>query len=133
MRLSRRFMLVALALSASLSTTALAVDLPAGRATARLRRLLPDIGSAREIGAIYRRACPAEADPPRLTRLLLSSLSLDDRGLAGRSDASLRALLTARVRRDFAAGDTVDISGWILSRTEARLCALWSERPPSSV
>jgi hypothetical protein len=32
--------------------------------------------------------------------------------------------LADRRRHDFAAGDTVIIGGWILARTEARLCAL---------
>lgn len=36
----------------------------------------------------------------------------------------LRALLVHQQRQDFAAGRTVNVDGWILSRTEARLCAL---------
>jgi hypothetical protein len=47
-------------------------------------------------------------------------------GLADvRSVARLpRAQLTARVRGDFAAGRIVVLEGWMLSATEARLCAL---------
>ena len=30
----------------------------------------------------------------------------------------------ARIREDFATGRTVQVDGWLLSRTEARLCAL---------
>jgi hypothetical protein len=32
--------------------------------------------------------------------------------------------LRARCRQDFARGDTVLIDGWVLARTECRLCAL---------
>jgi len=47
-------------------------------------------------------------------------------GLADvRSAARLpRAQLAARVREDFAAGRIVMLDGWMLSATEARLCAL---------
>ena len=33
--------------------------------------------------------------------------------------------LDARVRGEFASGTTVQLNGWVLSRTEARLCALY--------
>jgi hypothetical protein len=125
MPLTRRFMVLAVMLSAALSTSALDLLLPEERAEWRLRRLLRHPDSARAVGAAYRRTFPAEADPPKLTGLLLSSLSLDEARLARQSDASLRALVVARMRNDFAAGHTATIDGWILSRTEARLCALW--------
>lgn len=36
------------------------------------------------------------------------------------------AALAQRVRADFAAGDTVDVDGWVLARTEARAAAVLS-------
>lgn len=44
--------------------------------------------------------------------------------LADAAPGELRALLGRQQRQDFAAGRTVTLDGWILSRTEARLCAL---------
>jgi hypothetical protein len=38
--------------------------------------------------------------------------------------ASLLQRLDAQVRDDFASGTTIALDGWVLSRTEARLCAL---------
>ncbi len=35
----------------------------------------------------------------------------------------LRCAVLREIRRDFSNGDVVDIDGWILSRTEARICA----------
>jgi hypothetical protein len=32
--------------------------------------------------------------------------------------------MDARVRAEFGAGDVVRVGGWVLARTEARLCAL---------
>jgi hypothetical protein len=124
MHLTRRFMLLAMMLSGALPTSGLSMIWREERAEWRLRRLLRHPDSATAVGAVYRRAVPAEADPPTLTRLLLSSLSLDEARLARRSDAWLRALVAARIRNDFTAGHTATIDGWILSRTEARLCAL---------
>lgn len=76
-------------------------------------------GGARSIGRDYLAQAPEEADPERLNALLFeeetsSSLAPDD----------LRARVQRLRTRDFEAGDTVFVRGWILSRTEARLCAL---------
>jgi hypothetical protein len=38
-------------------------------------------------------------------------------------DDDLRVLLVRRSMQDFAEGRTVELDGWILARTEARLCA----------
>ena len=37
--------------------------------------------------------------------------------------AAARAALGARVREDFARGDTVRLEGWVLARSECRACA----------
>lgn len=39
-------------------------------------------------------------------------------------DGDLGEVLRARVRDDFEAGRTVDVDGWVLARTEARIAAL---------
>jgi hypothetical protein len=80
-----------------------------------LIRLLPGIGDAAVVGREYLAAHPAEADGADLLRYF--------RSLAG-DPAALRAVIGARLRQDFADGETVRVRGWVLARTEARLCAL---------
>lgn len=93
---------------------------------ARLKGLIRDPESARAIGGLYLRQHPGEADPTILTRHLLSSLELDAGRIGAESDARLRDRLRFLMRADFAEGRTARVDGWILSRTEARLCALWA-------
>lgn len=77
--------------------------------------------SARVIGAAYLSAHPEEsAVLPAFLRGLRARPG-DARGLAGE--------LAALVRADFERGNTVRLDGWVLSRTEARLCALTCDPP----
>jgi hypothetical protein len=77
--------------------------------------------SARNLGVEYLTRYPDEADRSILLGHLAGLVSLsalmgdDDRAVAGFND---------RLRRDFAEGDIVRMGGWLLSRTELRLCAL---------
>ncbi len=52
---------------------------------------------------------------------------------AGIDPMELLARLHRQVRRDFELGRTVEVDGWILSITEARLSALVSLSDPGSV
>jgi hypothetical protein len=54
---------------------------------------------------------------PELEPLELSVDPADPEALA-----TAVAELDEDTRRDLAAGDTIDVAGWVLSRTEARLC-----------
>ena len=80
--------------------------------------------SARAVGEAYLRRAPEEADPV----LLVNAICDRDRGLRQvlhhGDNGRLRAAINNRLRRDFAHGRTVMLDGWLLSRTEARLCAL---------
>jgi hypothetical protein len=79
--------------------------------------------SARVVGLAYLQQYPHEADE----RLLLERLAASVAGgeaLSRSSDQELKALLASAIRQDFAAERVVKIQGWILSATEARLCAL---------
>ena len=51
--------------------------------------------------------------------LLLSRLQA-----SGREAGDLRAALAAEIRKDYRNRDIVTVDGWVLSRSEARLCAL---------
>jgi hypothetical protein len=93
---------------------------------ARLAGLLAHRDSARALGRAALAALPGATAPSALAAAVLAGLPGGPRTLDGASDDDLRALVAARVREDFEAGDTVQVDGWILSCTEARLCALAS-------
>lgn len=85
---------------------------------------LGDRRSARVVGHEYLRSAIDEADIGSLVTLILGdhegqkSVNLDvDYG-------ACHAQLQYRMKSDFASGHVVDVGGWILSETEARLCAL---------
>jgi hypothetical protein len=67
-----------------------------------------------EIGEAYRNAYPGEDDIVQLQNLLWhNNVSID---------------LDKKILQDFENGNTVQLHGWILSRTEARRYALFSMR-----
>lgn len=90
-----------------------------------LAGLVSDRRGVRRIGFAYLRDHPLEADTDRLVsglfpdpwacRLVKQNHSRPD---------ELRRYLKRRIREDFEAGATVNLEGWILSRTECRVCAL---------
>jgi len=89
----------------------------------RLARLLRHRSSARVIGAAYLRHEPSEARLTSLVELIAGGLP-GGAGALRSADDALRALLAGRVQQDFAEERTVCLEGWIVSRTEARLCGL---------
>jgi hypothetical protein len=109
--------------------------LPAGLAQARedattihridgASRRLADLlqtPSARVIGARALACGACEPDADRLAASLVESFPVVP-GPTGSDD--LRRLVDQRIRDDFAESRTVVIDGWVLSRTEVRLCAL---------
>lgn len=100
----------------------------AAAADARAAALLATIrspGSARAIGEAYLATHPHEAN----VTLLVDALDADQatsRCLAAEPcDPIVVAQAVAEaVRADFIARRTVKLDGWVLARTEARLCAL---------
>jgi hypothetical protein len=70
------------------------------------------------IGARYLKAVPAEREEDLLADLLSG-------GSSGPPD-SLAHMLEQRIRADYESHDTLILEGWVLSRTEARQCALFS-------
>ena len=72
--------------------------------------------AVREIGEAYRALVPAESDRASLETALRADLR------AARSSSE------DPVRADFAAGRVIVVRDWVLSRTEARQCALFSVR-----
>ena len=78
--------------------------------------------SAAVLGLEYLRSRPKEADAQVLVDLIsgpLERVELTEAGLE-----TVRELLRIQQRQDFERGRVVRVQGWILSETEARLCAL---------
>jgi ABC-type glycerol-3-phosphate transport system substrate-binding protein len=77
------------------------------------------------LGQAYLQAYPDDADRQALSDRLAAALALHAPG-----DATVEAVsvpgtaLETTVRDDYATGEIVSVSGWILSRTEARAYAL---------
>ena len=80
--------------------------------------LLATLGqqTVREIGEAYRALVPAESDRIELETALRADLH------------AARSSNEDPVRADFAAGRVIVVRDWVLSRTEARQCALFSLR-----
>lgn len=112
----------------TLSILAAAAALPAlegcaAPAPSQLAFLLPAGDAATLLGTAYRDAVPAEATVEALADAILADLGWPARRLRGRE---LGERLLARVREDHAADRVVNVEGWTLARTEARLVALRS-------
>lgn len=80
-----------------------------------LLRVLHSRSAVRRIGESYRKAYPHEDDADVLRTEILRE-----------AGAHTRAAVEDRVRCDFEEARIVRVHGWILSRTEARQCALFS-------
>ena len=87
-----------------------------------LLAVLRDGRVGRDLGRRYREIVPAEDNARTLVRAILA-------GPHATASAPLAARVNDQVQRDFAAGRTVTLNGWILSVTEARQCALYSLLP----
>jgi hypothetical protein len=79
--------------------------------------------SALVIGRHYLDQCPAEADSNKLVDTLLGEAGSKQHGEAP-SAGDLLTFFQEKLAEDFDQGNTVMIGGWVLSKTEARLCAL---------
>ncbi len=112
---------------AGLATSAVLVfaSLPFfGGFTDKVKRTLLRFGtrrpeSARLIGERYLQLFPDEAQEQVLIRGILGTDEIN-------SFSAFRAWLDKRRSADFERGDTVIIDGWVLSRSEARLYALFA-------
>jgi len=79
------------------------------------------VDAARAIGEAYLRHLQVE--PTRVAILEHSAGALKVLAGARNQKAALTELVSA-VRRDFQEGSVVSLEGWVVSRTEAELCAL---------
>lgn len=98
--------------------------LPREPLASRLTGLLGDLDSARVVGRAYVRATSAEATSQALVDAIAAGVPGGRDVIRATSPADLRRLILARVRQDFVDDDVVTLDGWIVSKTEGRLCAL---------
>jgi hypothetical protein len=97
---------------------------PTETAAGKLVSVLRHRSSAKLIGLNYIKSVPEEADVTRLLTLITHST---DPGVGFPIRASAAAQgnwLQKKLQDDFAHGRTVIVNGWLLSITEARICAL---------
>ncbi len=87
-----------------------------------------DANTLRDLGANYRQAVQQENSRQELTDMLLSEES-GKSGIDPGDSAALQALLEKKIHADFLSGNTITLRGWVLARTEARQCALFSLQP----
>lgn len=120
--MSRRRLMFAAAALTSLPIAWIAWKTPTSWRRTIAETLLHDLAGARAIGIRYLADAPEERDAAFLTRELFDGIGGVPRTAPQR--AAARRVIAARRARDFATGDTVLIDGWILARSEARLCAL---------
>jgi hypothetical protein len=72
----------------------------------------PDLTALRRLGAIYLLAHPVERSRALLSHLLIAG-----------HDGAIPSRLLSAVARDWSSNYIVVVDGWLLARTEARLCA----------
>jgi hypothetical protein len=88
----------------------------------RLADLFTQRASVEVIGLEYLRSARQEQDSTTLSNLISSGCG---HALGPHlADADLRECMRRRVRQDFAEGHILTMHGWVVSLTEARLCAL---------
>ncbi|MBS1597913.1 MAG: hypothetical protein JST75_06790 [Bacteroidetes bacterium] len=88
-----------------------------------------DAQTIRDIGNAYRKQVAAEANKDQLIKLLLTDNS--GNSISKSSDTTaLKTILGDKVKEDFEKGNVVEVKGWVLSKTEARQCAVFSFSQP---
>jgi len=99
---------------------------PAGPfgAGAIVPRYFSDAGAAARIGGAYLAGVPEEGDVDLLLAALTPAGETPAQWWAGVTIPELQDTVRTQAHADFAAGHVVDLAGWQLARTEARLAAL---------
>lgn len=103
------------------------VDL-ASRIRARVPQLFCDRNMAAAVGDLYLEGHPEEADVECLLRLLTHDAEASSASFSSTSD--IDTWLAWRIARDLRDCDVVVIAGWVLARSEARLCMLADPSKP---
>ena len=122
----RRFLGTAASLGGLAVLSSFGWDLKVGSTPLPLRAALlgivRDTEGARLIGREYLKVNPEESNPDKLVALMTHTGPFAPGTLVDAREA--RNFLQQRIREDFRFRRTVELQGWVLSRTEARLCSL---------
>ncbi|WP_336513820.1 hypothetical protein [Pollutibacter soli] len=73
-------------------------------------------------GQDYLKKNPDENNPDKLVGILVDKNSVAEL----KDEKSVHQYLDEKIKKDFSDGNTVMVQGWILSKTEARQCALFA-------
>lgn len=97
-----------------------------GGVGARLVALLTHASSAAAVGRAYLAQSPHEAGADRLVAAITSGWTGTSAGVGWQfaSEPELLELVRLQIVDDFAREEVAILDGWIVSRTEARLCGL---------
>lgn len=126
----RQFMLLALAAAGAVAARSKLPAIAAGwpkpenLLRSKLTALFIHQESAQAIGLAYVQSYPNEADAQALEDQIALGIAGGRAVLAGAGGREMSALINDRIRQDFEAEQVVKVQGWVLSITEARLCAL---------
>lgn len=97
---------------------------PAAAAPVDLLAWFAEPQEIRDIGEAYLARADGEPDLASLIEGMPPLFAPDGGLRADLSAAEAHARFDERVARDFERGDVVTVDGWVLARTEARLCAM---------
>lgn len=97
---------------------------PSDPIVSNLTKIIINKKSSGIVGRAYLRSTPEEADARLLVDLICSSQAGLRSLMVGKEPEQLRTLIRHLQMEDFENGRTARVQGWVLSRTEARLCAL---------
>ncbi len=95
----------------------------------KLVKLFQNKESAKEVGLAYLKKTPKERDKQKLLTAISSILKKNHTHFIKADTPKLREWLYVRRQLDFEEGRLVEVQGWLLSITEAQLCALAALQP----
>lgn len=109
----------------SLADIAQAKGVPSQDRLDKWADLFPSVDNAGHIGRRYLDIAPDECDAAVLAAKISRNIEASMRQAPlPFMHEHISARASRAVRRDFERGNVVTVDGWVLSRTEARLCAL---------
>ena len=87
-------------------------------------RMIKKTQSVKLIGKEYLAMCPQEYDSKTLIREITQNSNRIYRQYLKGDSKKVHAILRQQVREDFRSNQTIILHGWVLSKTEARICGL---------
>ena len=92
--------------------------------TAQMLSLFCDAIALKEIGVAYRKLVPAENEKQKLTDLVLTGSG--GKKVKASNWSAVEALVSQKIHQEFLNKELIIVKGWLVSKTEARQCALFS-------